>query len=257
MTGVSDGRPTTDDDRYWKKFGDTFTPDKELEFLTGRAEKIVGQTALIGTILGAGGLVAISTILTNPVAQYWAVWAVAAAGAAVLLALVTQIRWVSRIRPGNIRELRAWFEQYTGWRRYSLSIASLLLVIAFLLAATSVAFALNADQRQPSVGLVTIVVPGEDGGPATLKVTATAELTAGDGSDSARAVLKSNGEPVATSSVDPGADLSMKVTLEAEGLASNSQITFTLDSTSWSCEVKASSGAPETTDCSAVDPTTP
>lgn len=248
-TDVGTGEEPTEEDLAWDKFAERFTPDKQMEFLDAKAERLVSQISVVGTVLGAAGLVAVASVMSDAEARRWAVGSIAVAGLSVFLALLTQVRWPGSLRAGNLIELKKWFVRYATWRGWCLALASLLLVGAFTLAAVAVGVALSAETPAPSVGVKLVAVPGEDDGSATSTLTVAASLSPQDQSDVASVIARVGDEVVGTATQGVGADSKITISLEVKGLARDATVMVELSSSGWSCESSGSVVEPVSTKC--------
>ena len=172
MTNVGVGRTPTDEELALASLQKRFSPEKQVEFLQSTASRILDQTAVIGTVIAAGGLVAVSTILATPVSFWLMVAAVGFSTLAVLLALSTQVTFLRKMRVGNLNDIKAWFERYKSWRGAFLALATWLLLAAALLAAFAVGTALLGRSGQPTFDVTVSLTPGEAPAPDTYSVTA-------------------------------------------------------------------------------------
>lgn len=249
MSGSAIGRGTkpTPDDLLWDKYSQSFTPDKQIDALNAKAERVVGRTALVGTVLGASGLVAVATILSVPEARVMAILASSLAGLAILIALSTQVRRPGSFRPFDLAELKKWFNRYSGWRGWFLFAATIFLVAAFAFAALAVAVALWEDRRSPTVGLSTVVVTTKQAATETTSATTTSTWTA-----SATAIipsyatneiaiveLTSGSNIVGRVTQGVGADGLMSLAVEVAGLPIDEPLVLTVRSPSWTCKLDA------------------
>ncbi|GAA5205321.1 hypothetical protein [Microbacterium kyungheense] len=227
-----------------------FTPEKQVEFLQTTASRILTQTGLIGTVLAAGGLVAVSTVLTNPVSFGWMVAAVGLSTLAVLLALLTQVTWLRKIRIGDITEVQKWFERYKSWRGYFLAAATWILVAAFVAAVVAVGTALWGRTVQPTFDATVSITPGEVPSPDTYTVKANFTVPpAGGGDDQFTLTIETGTKTVASTQKHAVADAAITVTLEAAGLPTTTQVIVTGKSDGWTCTATIGSAEVDGTSC--------
>ncbi|TXK19094.1 hypothetical protein [Homoserinibacter sp. GY 40078] len=234
MSDVGYGEEPTQDDLDWAEYGKTFTPATQIELLNATSEKLVGRTALVGIVLAAGGLVAVSSVLANSLSRGWAIAAVTMAGGAILVALVTQVRWPRKVRPGDIHDLKRWHADYVGWRRTALAFASFLLVPAFLAAAVAAGVALTAPPAPPAVNVTATTVPGADGGAPTQTLTGSVTIPAQGSDDVAEITVVANGETVVRMRQAASAG-TIAASFEAKGVQTDVGITVTATSAAWKC----------------------
>lgn len=133
-------------DRDWAELGAQLTPAASLariDAVTGRA---VTTITVIGTLLTGLGALAAGQFAHRGAARDLAVAAVIAATLAVACALVAQVLTITRrLNPGNLIEVREWYQRQFGMRARATQAATVLLILAALLAgATAVASLLAA-----------------------------------------------------------------------------------------------------------------
>jgi hypothetical protein len=133
-------------DKAWAELGAQLTPVASLariDAVTGRA---VTTVTVIGTLLTGLGALAAGQFAHRGAARDLAVAAVIAATLAVACALVAQVLTITRrLNPGNLVEVREWYERQFGTRARATQAATVLLIVAALLAgATAVASLLAA-----------------------------------------------------------------------------------------------------------------
>jgi formate hydrogenlyase subunit 4 len=133
-------------DKAWAELGAQLTPAASLariDAVTGRA---VTTITVIGTLFTGLGALAAGQFAHRGAARDLAVAAVIAATLAVACALVAQVLTITRrLNPGNLVEVREWYERQFGTRARATQAATVLLILAALLAgATAVASLLAA-----------------------------------------------------------------------------------------------------------------
>jgi hypothetical protein len=235
VSDVGVGEESTPQDLAYRDLQKRFTPEKQVEFLQATASRILTQTGLVATVLAAGGLVAISTILTNSTSFTLMAWAIGLSTLAVLLALVTQVTWLRKMRVGDLTEIKKWFERYRSWRGWFLVAATWLLVAAFLFAVFAVGTALVGRTVQPTFEVTVSVSPGEDPAPDTHAVKANFTVPPEGGDDALTLTIESGSDSAASTTKQAMGDAAITVTLEAVGLELGADVTVTADSDSWTC----------------------
>jgi hypothetical protein len=241
VTGVGVGTEPTPEDLALVELQNRFTPDKQIAFLEASAARVVSQTALVGTVVAAGGLVALSTILANPLSFGLMLVAVALSGLAILLALTTQVVTPTRLRIGNLVEIKAWFERYSGWRGIFLTAATWLIVLSFISAAAAVGFALWGQSDKPTFDVTVSVSPGKEASaeaeavPDTYLVKAGLTVQAEGVDDVLTLTVSSDGETRGSSQKHSTGVAAIAVELEAAGLPAADDVTVVGESNSWTC----------------------
>lgn len=240
MTDIGVGQTPTAEELALRELQKRFTPDKQIEFLQTTASRVLTQTGIVATVLAAGGLVAITTILTNPVSYWWMVVAVGLSTLAALLALLTQVTRLKKMRVGDLNAIQEWFERYKGWRGIFLVAATWILVAAFLAAVVAVGTALMGRTMQPTFDATVSVIPGEDPAPDTYSVRANFTVPPAGGADQLALIIKSRGHSVASTRKGATGDAPITVTLEATGVNSSDDLTVSGESDAWMCTAKIS-----------------
>jgi hypothetical protein len=139
-------RRTSRADQAWAELGAQLTPAASLariDAVTGRA---VTTITVIGVLLTGLGALGAGEFAHHGAARDLAVATVIAATLAVVCALVAQVLTITRrLNPGNLIEVQEWYRRQFGTRARATQAATVLLILAALLAgATAVASLLTA-----------------------------------------------------------------------------------------------------------------
>jgi hypothetical protein len=119
-----------------------------------KAKQVVATVSLIGTLLAGLGLIATGQLGAQDLVRWIAIAAVAAAMAAVILAVAALLLRIGRgVAPGNLIEVRHWYDQQFR-RAYLVVAAGVLLLTALLLAAVAAISVILADRSgQPMLAM--------------------------------------------------------------------------------------------------------
>jgi FlaG/FlaF family flagellin (archaellin) len=139
MTDVAYGEAPDPDDP-WARAAAELGPEKSLVRAGEKARFTVSLVSLVATILTAFGFLTLGNIRTQP-ARGLAMAAVALAVLALLVAMVYLLPRLQRVAIGNLQAVEDYFKRELAFTRV-VSFASVLLLIALVLAATAAAFAL-------------------------------------------------------------------------------------------------------------------
>lgn len=249
MTNVGMGRTPTEEELAIAKIQERFTPEKQVEFLQATASRVLTQTALIGTVLAAGGLVALTTIVTNPVSFAWMIAAIGGAFLAIILALATQITVRRTMRIGDLEVIKEWIQRYQGWRGVFVSTATVIIFLSVICAAAAVAAAMVGRSVHPTFDLTATITPAAEPEPGqeqasntfTVKAVFTTPPTGVD--DVLTLSIDSGGETKASNQKRTTGEAAISVTLEASALPTEKKVTITGESSSWSCTATISGDA--------------
>jgi hypothetical protein len=137
-------RPVSAADRSWADLAVQLTPAASMtriDTVTGRA---VTTITVIGLLLtGLGGLGADQLAKDSGAATALAVASVIVASLAVACALAAQVLTISRrLNPADLEQVRAWYHRQFTVRAYATRAATILLIVAALLAGATAATAL-------------------------------------------------------------------------------------------------------------------
>ena len=161
MTGPV--RPPTPADQAWAKLAAELTPAKSLARIDTVTARAVTTVTVIGLLLtGLGAFAAgLPTALGEP-ATALAVATVITAALAVAAALIAQLLTITRrLNLANLSEVRAWYIRQFELRAYPTQAATILLLLAALLAgATAAAALLGTPATAPTLSVTQTLQPG-------------------------------------------------------------------------------------------------
>jgi hypothetical protein len=132
------------DDRLWRDATAELTPARSLARIDDHAKQVLGTISVVGTLLTGLGLIAGTRLEHSTVGRWLAIAAVGAAALAVVVAWWYQLlRLTAGFRPGNLIDVKHWYEQQFR-RAYGVWAAGVLLLVAIVLAATGAMVVLAA-----------------------------------------------------------------------------------------------------------------
>ena len=139
-------RRTSRADQAWADLAAQLTPAASLARIDAVTARAVTTITVIGVLLTGLGALAAGQFAHRGTARDLAVAAVIAATLAVACALVAQVLTITRrLNPGNLIEVQEWYQRQFGTRARATQAATVLLILAALLAgATAVASLLAA-----------------------------------------------------------------------------------------------------------------
>ncbi len=144
MTGPV--RRTSPADQAWADLAAQLTPAASLARIDAVTSRAITTITVIGVLLTGLGALGAGQFAHRGAARDLAVAAVIAAALAVACALAAQVLTITRhLNPANLIEVQDWYRRQFGTRARATQAATILLIIAALLAgATAVASLLAA-----------------------------------------------------------------------------------------------------------------
>lgn len=143
-------RPVTAADRAWADLAAQLTPAASMARIDTVTARAVTTITVIGLLTGLGALGADRFAKDGGAATALAVAAVIVASLAVACALAAQVLTISRLNPANLEQVRAWYHRLFTVRARATQAATLLLILAALLAGATAATALLTAPAQAS-----------------------------------------------------------------------------------------------------------
>jgi hypothetical protein len=137
-------RPTSPADLAWAELGKQLTPAASIARIDSGTARAVTTVTTIGLLLtGLGALGADQFAKDSAAATGVAVAAVIVATLSVACALVAQVLTISRhFNPLDLEQVKAWYHRQFTVRAYATRTATILLILAALLAGATAATAL-------------------------------------------------------------------------------------------------------------------
>ncbi len=143
LTGTAAGpvRPTTDADRAWADLAAELTPAASMARIDAVTARAVTTITVIGLLLTALGALGAGQLAgDSPAAAALAVAAVIVSSISVACALTAQVLTVSRrLNTADLAQVRAWYHRQFTVRAYATQAATMLLILAALLAGATAA----------------------------------------------------------------------------------------------------------------------
>lgn len=134
-------RHSTQADQQWADLAAQLTPAASLTRIDTVTARATGTVTVIGVLITGLGAVAAGQVPRGGPARDLAVAAVIIATAAVACALTAQVLTITReLNPANLAEVRVWYQRQFRLRARITQAATMLLILAALLAgATAIA----------------------------------------------------------------------------------------------------------------------
>jgi hypothetical protein len=228
LTLVTDWTPrdTRNDPEWapWHRVSEQWSPDAALERIDARANMVLGNVALVGTLASGLGLLALPLLPSN--LRPWALGSAALLSLALLLAIAAVLpSWHSSLPISDLSALRQYYNRHIrvrGWLiRFSLLFFAAALLVGAGLAASSL-----TRQIKPSL---TLEVAGE-GSEAALSGGVTAKSIPSDASTEAilSAIDERGVRPVGKGVAQPASDgtVTVKLTVKPIPPADKYRLTF-------------------------------
>lgn len=145
-------RPVSAADRAWTDLAAQLTPAASMARIDTVTARAVTTITVIGLLLtGLGALGADQFAKDSDAASALAVAAVIVSSVAVACALAAQVLTISRrLNPADLEQVKAWYHRQFTVRAYATRAATILLILAALLAGATAATALLTAPAQAS-----------------------------------------------------------------------------------------------------------
>jgi hypothetical protein len=143
-------------DLAWEALAQELGPAKTLARIDATTARVVTNVTVVGTLLTGLGLLAASLPTTSGTARGLAVAAVVTAVAAAGCALAAQILTITKgLNTNDLVRVKAWFNRQFWRRAYPTRTATILLLLAILLAGAAATVALlDRGRTQPALAIV-------------------------------------------------------------------------------------------------------
>jgi hypothetical protein len=138
MTGPV--HPPNPADQAWAALAAQLTPANSLARIDTVTARAVTTITVLGVLLTGLGALAAAQFTTSAAAQDLAAATVATAALAVACALTAQVLTITRhLNPANLADVQAWYRRQFTLRAYATQAATVLLILAALLAGATAA----------------------------------------------------------------------------------------------------------------------
>lgn len=166
MTTPQEGRRPLPSELKWRKLAETLSPEKALERVYANVKSIISNVTTIGTLLGGLGIIAATTLLSDPWLLVGAVLTSLLAAIAVTIALWALIARQTELASENLVEVETWYRREMK-RGKSAAVAGWFLFAAGIVASATalvggVGLASDASDPTPQNGVVVDVSTGEN-----------------------------------------------------------------------------------------------
>jgi hypothetical protein len=149
MTGPV--RPTSPGDQVWADLAARLTPAASLGRIDAVTARAITTITVIGVLLTGLGTLSAGQLAHHGAARDLAVAAVITAALAVACALTAQVLTITRrLNPANLIEVQSWYQRQFGTRARATQAATILLILAALLAGATAATTLLATPNTTS-----------------------------------------------------------------------------------------------------------
>jgi hypothetical protein len=235
-------RPPTRADQAWAEFAAELTPAKSLARVDTVTARAVTTITVVGVVLTGLGALAAGLPAQNTAARDLAVATVITAAAAVACALSAQILTITRhLNPGNMIEVKAWYRRQFNARAYPTQAATILLLLAALLAGATAATVLTAGQPvTPAIAVTQTLPPVGSASPATSasagQVTVTATFRGLAPGQAVTVTLATVGRVLTRAIATPAPDGTATITLTAAHLTAGQPVTLTTRGRGQACQ---------------------
>ena len=133
-------RPPSRSDQAWADLAAQLTPANSLARIDTVTNRAITTITVLGTLLTGLGALAAGQLTTSTAAQDLAAAAVTTAALATACALTAQVFTITRhLNPANLADVQAWYRRQFTLRAYTTQAATILLIVATLLAGATAA----------------------------------------------------------------------------------------------------------------------
>ncbi len=166
-------RPSGPQDLAWAELAAELTPAKSLARIDAVTARVVTTVTVVGLLLTGLGAFSAALPSQGEPAKALAIAAVVTAALSVAAALVAQVLTINqRLNPANLAAVRAWYRRQFDIRAYPTQVATVLLLVAALLAGATAAAELVSPVRAGTSAGITVVQVRQPGTPASTGQTA-------------------------------------------------------------------------------------
>jgi hypothetical protein len=213
----------------WRALADELTPAKSLARVDVATSRVVTNVTVVGSLLTGLGLVAAGLPATDVVARYLAVAGVVAAVLAVACALIAQTLSIRRgLNTNNLVMVKEWYRTQFLRRAYPARAATVLLLVAVLLAGSAAVVALLAPDEERLSLTVSETRPAESSVSDGATVTAEVAFRSPDLDQSATVSVTVDGDVLlARAALSPAVEGTASRTLTVSGVPDDATIAVT------------------------------
>ena len=162
-------RPASPADKEWASLAaELMTPAKTLARVDSVTARTVTTVTIIGVLLTGLGVLTAGRLTQNAPARGLAIAAVIAAALAVASALIAQILTITRdFHPANLLDVKAWYDRQFRLRAYPTQAATVLVLLAALLAggASTATLLTDPPAADPVIEITQSLMPTNSIGP--------------------------------------------------------------------------------------------
>jgi hypothetical protein len=133
-------RPPSPADQAWADLAAQLTPANSLARIDTVTARAITTITVLGTLLTGLGALTAGQLTSSTAAQDLATATVITATLAVAAALTAQVLTITRhLNPANLLEVQAWYRRQFTIRAYATQAATIMLILAALLAGATAA----------------------------------------------------------------------------------------------------------------------
>jgi hypothetical protein len=133
-------RPPSRADQAWADLASQLTPANSLARIDTVTARAITTTTVLGTVLTGLGALTAGQLTHSTAVRDLAAATVITAALAVSCALAAQVLTITRrLNPNNLAEVQAWYHRQFTTRAYTTQAATILLILAALLAGATAA----------------------------------------------------------------------------------------------------------------------
>jgi hypothetical protein len=240
-------RPPSRADQAWAALAAELTPAKSLARVDAVTARAVTTITVVGVLLTGLGAAGAALPAQHGPARALAIATVITAALAVACALTAQVLTITRhLNPSDLIQVKAWYTRQFRTRAYPTQAATILLLLAALLAGATAATALTAGQPVTPTITATQTLPTAPAHPAastgTGQVTVTVTFRGLSPGQAASAALTTPGRVLTRVFATPATDGTATITLTAGHLTSGQPITLTTRTPAQACQATLPAG---------------
>ena len=212
----------------WTALADELTPAKSLARIDTATNRVVTNVTVVGTALTGLGVLTAGLTTIQGAARGLAIAAVADAVTAVACALIAQILTIrTNLNTRNIPVLKSWYRQQFRRRAYPTRAATILLILAILLAGAASATALTqSEPKRPTIAITQSTTTLSNGPDSLSKTAITIDVTFRDldAADTLILIVKAGNAVVAQAAAIPQPDGTATRAITIPGITANTPI---------------------------------
>jgi len=239
-------RPPSRADQAWTALAAELTPAKSLARVDTVTARAVATITVVGVLLTGLGALSITEPGQAGLARALAAATVITAALAVGSALAAQVLTITRrLNPNDLVEVKGWYRRQFRTRAYPTQAATILLLLAALLAGATATAILTIGQMATPTITVTQTRASPADGTSTVQVSVTFRALAPG--QVATVTVTAAGHTLARAIAAPAPDGNAAVTLTASHIATGQPVTLTARTPGQACQATLPTGTQQAT----------